>query len=325
MENKMNKKQQMNNKKRKDLIFYCCLLLLPLTHFCIFYIYINANALLMAFKEHLSVLTGEGGFRFLKISDMFTNFKEVIQTFFGTEAQRDIIVRNVLSNSLKAFGMQLLVALPLGILFAYYDFKKCLFHGVFKVFLFLPSIISSVVMCLIFRYLSTDIYIFIAKSIFNVNVKSGLLYNPATVFPTLLGYQLWVGFGTTVLLFSGAMSAINESVVEAGRIDGATSIREFIHIVFPLTFPTLIVFITLQIANLFTNQLNIYSFFGGVNADSEIYTMGFYMYHETIVARTNSGANYPYLSALGLMITMVIAPITITVNYLLKKYGPSVN
>ena len=51
----------------------------------------------------------------------------------------------------------------------------------------------------------------------------------------------------------------------------------------------------------------------------------FLVYHETIKARSGGGANYPYISALGLLITLFIAPITFGIDTLLKKHGPSVD
>jgi len=311
----------MSQKKKKDLIFYCCLLAYPIISFCIFYIAINANSIVLAFQEKKSATSN---FTFLDAKHFLVNFKNVLIAFFGDEQHRYSEVSNVLTNSLKAFGTQLFIALPLGILFSYYIFKKCFLYSTFKVILFLPSIISSVVMCYIFYQMTGVCYKSIAEKLFNVKVAYGLLDDSATRFTTLLVYQLWVGFGTTILLFSGAMGGINEAVLEAGQVDGVSSFKEFIDIVFPLTFPTLIVFITIQFANLFLNQINIYPFFGQ-DAEPEVYTMGYYLYHETIRARDTNCMNYPFLSALGLMLTIFIAPITLGVNYLLKTYGPSVD
>jgi ABC-type sugar transport system permease subunit len=197
-------------------------------------------------------------------------------------------------------------------------------HNAFKLALFMPQIVSNIVMCLMFRYMTSNVYSGLVN-LFTGETVTGLLNNTETAFTTLIVFQVWVGFGTNVLLFSGAMSGINESVLEAGKIDGASPFKEFTNIVFPLTFPTLTVFITLMLANLFTNQLSLFSFYGSENAETEFWTMGYYLYHETIKARSGGGANYPYISALGLLITLFIAPITFGIDTLLKKYGPSVD
>ena len=54
-------------------------------------------------------------------------------------------------NSLTLIPLSLFINLPLTVLFAYGIFKKVPLYNSFRIILFLPAIISSVVLCLAFR------------------------------------------------------------------------------------------------------------------------------------------------------------------------------
>lgn len=102
-------------------------------------------------------------------------------------------------------------------------------------------------------------------------------------------------------------------------MDGASPLQEFFKIVLPMIYPTITVFVTVGIAGIFTNQLGLFSFFGS-SADVELYTFGYYLYKNVQGA---SVASYPYLSALGLLMTLVAAPITLAARCLMERFGPS--
>lgn len=148
---------------------------------------------------------------------------------------------------------------------------------------------------------------------------SGLLANTDTEFLTLLFYMVWSGFGVSVLMYVGAMSNINESVIEAAQLDGVNAFMEFTRIILPLVWPTVVVFLTTQLAGIFSNQMNLFSFYGQ-GAETRVQTVGYYLYRNTYVAQIS---DYPYLAAFGLVLTAIVAPITVLVRWLLTKFGPS--
>ena len=48
--------------------------------------------------------------------------------------------------------------------------------------------------------------------------------------------------------------------------------------------------------------------------------MGFYLYYNTL---RGDVAEWPMLSAIGVVVTLVIAPLTMFVKWLMEKIGPS--
>ena len=59
----------------------------------------------------------------------------------------------------------------------------------------------------------------------------------------------------------------------------------------------------------------------GATAPNDVSTYGYYFYTQTQGAQ--SIAEYPLLSAMGLLMSVVAIPLTLLVKWLLEKFGPS--
>ena len=126
-------------------------------------------------------------------------------------------------------------------------------------------------------------------------------------------------------MYSGAMSGVSHDIMEAAEIDGCNDVNEFVHIILPSVYPTLTTFIVAGIAGFFTNQMYLYSL-KGKDADSSIWTFGYYMYKETISNSSNPvNEVYPTLSAMGIVFTLIAAPISMLIKWAMEKFGPSEN
>ena len=95
---------------------------------------------------------------------------------------------------------------------------------------------------------------------------------------------------------------------------------------FPSIFPTIVTYIIVAIAGFFTNYGHFYSFYGGEGgANRPFSTLGFYFFVK-VAGGTNtipSPADYPFVSAAGILFTLIVAPVTLLTKYLLEKFGPS--
>ena len=105
--------------------------------------------------------------------------------------------------------------------------------------------------------------------------------------------------------------------------------QEFWYITLPSIFPTLITFIIGGFANFFTNQMHLFTFY---DRESTVKSVGYYMYVKSlsiagyVKPKQTTGAlrlTYSELSAMGLMFTVIVVPLTLTTRRLLEKYGPS--
>ena len=66
--------------------------------------------------------------------------------------------------------------------------------------------------------------------------------------------------------------------------------------------------------------MNLFNFYG-LKAEYSLYTFGYFLYKE-IQSVNISG--YPYLAAMGLVLTAVAVPLTLIVRKVLETVGPKV-
>lgn len=294
----------------KKLLFYCCLLALPLLQYAIFYIGVNFNSFFLAFTNY-DKLTGTKSFA------GFENFKTVYTTFFQSSEAGNFGIR--LRNALVNYGCSLVIGVGGAVLFSYYIYKKQFGGNFFKIILFLPSVIPGIASISIYRYFVETGFLTVYNSI-AAQPLSSFLNNTDTVFGTVLFFNLFMGFGTQVLMYLGAMNNINPSITEAAKLDGASFLREFWSITLPCIYSTVTTFVVVGVAGVFTSDLGLYSFFAG-NAVGEAQTLGYYLFRATQQNTTNM-AQWPYISAVGLCFTIIVAPITIVLRNVLSKLDP---
>lgn len=297
---------------RSKNIFYWCILAFPLLQFLIFYIGVNINSFALAFQK----FDLDSGFSFLKGSHLFDNFKQVFANFKDLE-----YLRNAFVNSLIVYVISLVVGLSLALLFSYYIYKKRTLSKFYKVILFLPSVISSITLVIIFKYFAENAIPEMVQKVTGKEME-GLLSNPDTEFTAILVFTIFISFGIQTLIYSGAMSSISPEIVEAAKIDGITPMKEFFQITIPMIASTISVFVISSTATIFANQMNLFSFYGPNTSNYKIWNIGYYTYRG-IQLQENGLADYTYFAAFGLVMTLITIPVTMLVRYLFNKLDPN--
>ncbi len=303
------------SRKAKKNLFYYALVALPLLQFAIFYVYVNFNNILMAFKVYERVDDIAGGFTIISRWSG-ENFPYVINAL----ADKSFMFK----NSITMFLVATFIEYPLALIFSFYIYKKYPASKLFKFVLFMPQIISSIVFGLLFKYIVNDVYL----TIFPDGVTGGLLgqSDTTTGWAVIVFYNVWISFGVNVLLFSGGMSGIDESLVEAAEIDGVNNVQEFVRITLPLIYDTIVSLFIITLASIFTNQMNLFTLYGAHARDYS--SLGYFMYlqaqaSDIISKDPDLYFSYSQLAAMGVMLTLICVPITIGVKKLMTKYGPS--
>ncbi len=291
-------------KSKGALIFYIAMVALPTLQFLIFYLGVNVNTIVLSFTKYGP--DGEASFA------LFENFTKVFESFTSEPKLEPAI-----KNSLLLYACTLFITFA-SLVFSFYIYKRHKASGFFRFVLFLPNIISSIILVLIFKY-------FCETAIPKLGFTDyGLIANPETNLAAILFYNVWAGFGTQVMMYSGSMTGIPVSVSEAAQLDGITPFKEFIHITVPCIWGTVSTFLVVCLAEIFTNNMGLVSFFG-LGADSHLYTIGYYLYREMWLA-TKGGIvkseNLPFLAAMGLVFSLIAILLTTVARYLLKKFGP---
>ncbi len=315
MENNLKRKKSgLASADRKNKLFILAVAALPMLQFLIFYIYVNFNAILMAFQTYMPGADGVRGSNGAFQGFHLNNFKRVFSELFEAQMGRRLL------NSTIYYLVSTLIGTTIALLFSFYIYKGKKFASFFKVVLFLPQIISVIILAIIFeKFIDIGIKD-IAKNWLGHETFDSWIKMPNTQFITVLLFTLWFSFGGSVLIYTSTMSGISDSLVEAAELDGANAAQEFLHVTLPCVYPTISTFIVTGLAAFFTTDMNLYSFVGsGANPASQ--TVGYYFLS---AMRSMRFAEYPYLSALGLVFTIVTIPLIIAIRKALNKFGPSV-
>lgn len=295
--------------KRKNLlrnsIFYVVMAGIPILQVIIFYIYVNFNSILLAFKTYDEVTMS---YKWLSGGEVFSNFQEFLKGLTTLP-----FLKAAFGNTFMMFGLVLLVSYSGGILLSNFIYKKRLFGRFFRVILFTPSMISGIIMVTLFQFFADA-----AVPTLTNNATVGLLADTRTAFPSIICYTLWLGLGSGMLVYVGTMGSINDSMVEAAQLDGCTPMQEFFKITLPTIYPTILVFFVAKMGSIFAEQINLFTFYGA-EAPYDYYTYGYWLYVRTLAGESN----YPQLAAAGLCFTLVLAPLTLFVRWVLNKFGPS--
>lgn len=306
---KMEKKSKkiFGERRKKELLFYILLVAYPVVQFCIFYVYVNFNSILLSLKSY----DLDEGYFFVGLK----NFRDVFNLL-----SNDVPFQTYVKNSLFVLLLGLGIGSFLPLLVSYYVFKKKLLSGVFRIILFIPAVISSLALVLGYKFFLEqavpDIYFQLTGKVID-----GLITNMNTRYFFILLYSYLFGYGTTFLLYVSTMSGISDSVLEAVKLEGANSIQEFVHIIMPLIYPTFTTFFVVSVGAMFQNQNHLFNFYG-VDAPHALRTIGYHLYRNAAVGAADT---LPQLSAMGLLFTFISLPITLLVKYLMERFGPSVD
>lgn len=111
----------------------------PILQFLIFYVGVNLNSILLAFKRY----DYQSGYTFV----WFDNFKQVILDIFRLD-----YMKLAIRNSLLLSAINLGIGMTFSLLFSFYIYKKKFLSEMFRVFLFLPVIVSSLALVIVYRY-----------------------------------------------------------------------------------------------------------------------------------------------------------------------------
>ncbi len=309
------------NKKKTDALFIYGFLAWPILHFFVFWVCMNFGTFVDSFFEIMADGTTR---KFVS----FDNYAEIIRIIFG-QKDRGIMNYHGVLNSLTLIPLSLLINLPITILFAYGIFKKVPLYNSFRIILFLPAIISSVVLCLAFRLSldnSSGIIIRLIKSMglggdgsqANTGIipVGGFLGNEKTMWGTILVFSIWTGVNGNLIYFSSAMARLPESVFESAELDGATQLRQFGSICVPLIWPTITTMSITLVAGVFSWMMPSLLLTDGAPRSTTIGLM--------ISQSVKNDKNNTVISAFGVLVAVFGGAIIMTFRYLMEKLNERV-
>ena len=296
-------------KKSRDYIFIILMLAYPVLQFVLVWSFVNIRSVANAFQVtdvYGNVTWGFGNFTYY-----FDNLFHSRMHNSGASWINDTAL--VLLNSLAIGIITVFISLPLSLVFSYFLHKKMPISNVFRAIFFLPNIIPVVALTFAF------------KIAFDGNI--GYLYDfmraigfPASFFAIapytevmIILYLIWAGLGYNVILISGAIGRIPKELFESAELDHAGYLKEFIHVVIPCIWPTVVTLVVIGMTNVLTLYLQPLLLTNADNAAAYTISMSIF------IDAAGDGSAYGKASAFGLMMSVIWAPVILLVRKFLSK------
>ena len=177
-----------------------------------------------------------------------TNFNGINYDFdfVGLKNYSKVLSNGTLTNSLKNTMIYAVFTVVLnnliGLAIAMVLNTKLRAKGFFRTCAYFPALFSAIVVGFIWSYVYMPGSGMIANLI-NIFGGNGSTFNPLGNFRTALYaiaiVEVWKGFGTSMIIYLAGLQTVDESLLEAGRIDGCTEWQLIRKIKLPLISSTI--------------------------------------------------------------------------------------
>ncbi len=216
------------------------LLILPAALFALIFGYLTMPYIVIAFKDY-NFQQGIWGSPFVGLK----NFR----FFFGSNRAGLVTFNTIILNVLSiGFGTALavLVALLMN------EVAKSAFLKISQSVLIFPNFLSWVIVSyIVFAIFSSE------RGLFNVilrglGMKGVSWYSSPQYWRGILTViKVWKTFGINSVIFLAAITAIDEGLYEAARIDGANRFQQMLRITLPLLLPTVCIMTLMSVGKIF--------------------------------------------------------------------------
>ena len=130
----------------------------------------------------------------------------------------------------------------------------------------------------------------------------------------------WKNAGWAAIMYLAAITGIDEQMIEAAKVDGATRMQVIWHITIPSILPTYFVIVMLNLANFLSNGMEQYYVFQNAFNMDYIEVLDLYVYNMA----TSSTGQYPLSTAISILksvVSVVLLVVSNTASKLIRGEG----
>ena len=114
---------------------------------------------------------------------------------------------------------------------------------------FIPNVLGALVVGYIFNYFFTYILPVFGKMIGSKTFSSSMLSNTNLAWIAIVIVCAWQSIAMNTIIYISGLQTVPEDVYEAGAIDGATGLKKFRNLTFPLIIPFFSINMVLSVKN----------------------------------------------------------------------------
>jgi len=247
----------------------------------------------------------------ISVESKFIGFDNYVALF------RSDSIRQTIFNTLELFtlGTILINGIALAVSVAL-DRKGLIQTNIYKVVYFLPTVLSPVVIALIWRamyFTDWGVIDTVLKYVGLSSLSRVWLGEPGVVMICLTIAYVWYQIGTTMVIYLAGLQNIPVELYESAMIDGAGRLQQFVTITIPLLAPA----ITINVLFVIVNALKTFDFpfaltEGGPEYFSRVVTLQIYFY-------AFRGIKYGLGTALSVAYTLFILLLSIILVKILGR------
>lgn len=228
-------------------------------------------------------------------------------TWFGT------VMKNSISVSFLLHFLQLPLEVALALML--HNCNKTVLKKTAQMTSYLPHLLSTVVVVSIINVFCAGDYGLINILLQNAgHSRISFFGSPGWVYPLYLISDIWKQTGYGAVVYMGALSSVDEELMEASRIDGASRLQGIWYIQIPSILPTIVTMLIMGMGQLFAmgaDKMLLLQTDLNLSASEIIST---YVYKVGIMQ-----SQYGFSAAVGLFQNIINVTLLLTVNWISKK------
>lgn len=242
--------------------------------------------------------------------DKFVGFKWFIQMVENETKVKQLLT--VLKNTFAVSGISLLFSwFPMVFAIFLTEIKCKPFQKTVQTVTTLPKFISWILVYAIAQsvFSTTGVVNTVAMDLGLLERPVQFLQSNQNIYFKMWLWLTWKEAGWASIMYIAAISGVDDELIEAARIDGASRMQVIWHITIPSILPTYFVLVMLNLANFLTNGFEQFFVFQNAFNKDQIQVLDLYVYN---LAMSKGGA-YSLSTAISILKTVVsIILLTVT-------------
>ncbi len=296
----------------KRIIFLVSFCILPIANFLMFYVYVNFSSFFLAFQTEID------GQTVWTLSNYLWVFQEL------GKASSDILLG--LQNTLLTFCLNMCM-FTIGFFVSVFLYKKVMGYKLFRIIFFLPGLVAGTLVATFYRkfFIPGSPGANIICQTFGLPADTPLWSTDGWANALIFLNIIWLSFPGDLVIWGGTLSRLPESLIEQGKLDGVSWLREIAQIIIPIIWPTFSLKLIIAFVNMLSAGGNVFLLTGG---NYGTMTLGCWMYlqmyNQSAAGRITNMSVLQYMSALGSLMTVIAVIIYAIVKKITDKMDAEV-